>query len=148
MRARIVVFVSLLSISVACAKEHPCTKAEAQRADTEAGTLRSWDSLHNSYKRYKQCDDGDIAEGYSESVARILVDHWSTLSRLATLARRDARFRRFVLGHVDASLDGDDLKKITANANTRCPSGLSALCADLAKSADEALKYNESSGIK
>ena len=142
------VFMSLLSISMACAKEHPCTDAEAQRAETETDTLRSWDSLHSWYKRYKQCDDGGIAEGYSEAVARTLVDHWTALPQLRKLAKSDAGFRRFVLGHVDATLNNDDLKKIRANANTQCPSGLGALCADLAKEADDALKYLESLGIK
>jgi hypothetical protein len=134
--------------SIACAQQHPCTHAEELRADKEAGTLRSWDSLYRSYKLYRQCDDGSIAEGYSESVVRILADHWSTLSRLATLSRRDARFRRFVLGHVDATTNPDDLKKIRVKANTQCPPRLGAICADLAKEADAALKEDESLGIK
>ena len=148
MRRLICFSVLVFSASIACAQQRPCTDAEALRADTEADTLRSWDSLYRSYKLYRQCDDGGIAEGYSESVVRILADHWSTLSRLATLSRRDARFRRFVLGHVDATTNPDDLKRIRMNANTQCPPRLSAICADLAKEADAALKEDESLGIK
>src|SRR5438128_11983717 len=82
------------------AQQSACTDREARRAETEADSLRSWDDLYRSYKLYRECDDAAIAEGYSESVARILVDHWSTLSRLAHLASRDAAFRRCVIKHV------------------------------------------------
>jgi hypothetical protein len=142
--------VVLFSACIACGHEHPCTAAEAQRAEAEAlaETLHTWDSLHNSYTAYRQCDDGVIAEGYSESVARILVDHWSTLPRLAYLGRKDTGFRRFVLAHIDATLDVKDLKKIRAKGNAQCPSALRVVCAEVAKQADAALKEDASLGIK
>jgi hypothetical protein len=138
----------VFSASVACAQQRPCTDTEAFRAETQTDTLRSWDALYRSYKLYQQCDDGGLAEGYSEAVVRILADHWNTLSRLVTLSRRDARFRQFVLRHVDATTNPDDLKKIRINASSQCPPRLSAICADLAKEADAALKEDESLGIK
>jgi len=70
------------------------------------------------------------AEGVSEAVARKLVDRWETLPRLGELAK-DAGFRRFVLKHVDQTLNGDDLKKISANAVKRCPTNLRSLCNEL-----------------
>jgi len=113
-----------------------CSDTEAQRAESEAVMLRSWDALYGSYKRYKHCDDGAIAEGYSEAVARILVDHWNTLSRLADIARKDTDFRRFVLRHIDETLNLEDVKNIRANAEKRCPSGLRDLCRDIRKQAE------------
>ena len=148
MRRLICFWVLVFSASIACAQQHPCTDAEVDTAMAQADTLRSWDALYRSYKLYRQCDDGAIAEGYSESVVRILADHWSTLSRLVTLSRRDPRFRRFVLEHVGATTNPDDLKKIRISANTQCPPRLGAICADLAKQADAALKEDESYGIR
>jgi hypothetical protein len=113
-----------------------CGSSEAQRAETQASTLRSWDDLYGSYKLYNHCDDGAIAEGYSEAVARILVDHWNTLSRLAEIARKDTDFRRFVLKHIDETLNLEDVKSIRANAEKRCPSGLRDLCRDVRKQAE------------
>ena len=118
------------------AQQSPCTDSEARRAETEADGLRSWDDLYRAYKLYRECDDAAIAEGYSESVARILVDHWRTLSRLARLASRDADFRHFVIRHVDETLTTEDVKKIRANADKRCPTGLRDLCHDLRKQAE------------
>src|SRR5205823_14440974 len=71
--------------------------------------------------------------GYSESVARILVDHWITLPRLAQLARNDNEFRHFVIKHVDETLNGDDVDTIRSNAKNVCPIGLHHLCDDLIK---------------
>jgi hypothetical protein len=85
---------------------------------------------------YRQCDDGAIGEGYSESVARILVDHWMTLPRLAQLARKDDEFRRFVLKHVDETLNHEDVESIRANAENVCPTRLRHLCDDLMKQAE------------
>jgi hypothetical protein len=146
---RLAAILFLLSgIPIAAAQRGQCSAVEEQRAEMEADALRSWDALYKSYELYGKCDDGAIAEGYSESVARILVDHWNTLPRLANLAAKDARFRRFVLAHVNATLDLNDLKKIRADAKTRCPSQLGAICANLTKEADAALKEDGSSSIK
>jgi hypothetical protein len=148
MRRLVAIFVLMFSAYIACAQQHPCTAAEAQRAEADTDTLRSWDALYSSYRLYQRCDDGAIGEAYSEGVARVLVDHWRTLPRLANLAKRDSRFRRFVIAHVDATLNIDDIKKIKTNAKTRCPSELSAICTDLTNEADAALKEDASSSIK
>jgi hypothetical protein len=134
----------LLFAQAGYAQKHPGSVGECQAAFDEAGTLRSWGALYKSYKSYRHCDDGAIGEGYSESVARILVDHWSTLSRLAQLGNKDAEFRAFVVHHVDATLNMDDVEKIKRRAKAQCPTGLRTLCSDLAKHADSALKEDAS----
>jgi hypothetical protein len=121
-------------------QQHPCTEADGKHALDEADSLRTWDALYKSYRSYRACDDGAIAEGYSESVVRILADHWNTLPQLDMLGKRDAKFRRFVIRHVDATLNTDDVVLVKREAKTACPAGLSNLCIDLAKQADSALK--------
>jgi len=120
----------LASSLAAIAQDRRCTQQQAQQADEAVDTLNSWDRIHDWYKTYSQCDDGSQAEGVSDAVARNLVDRWERLSRLGELAR-DAGFRRFVLRHVDATLNADDLKKISVNAEKRCPTNLRALCREL-----------------
>jgi hypothetical protein len=121
-------------------QQPPCTEAEGNRALDEADSLRTWDALYRSYRSYRNCDDGAIGEGYSESVIRILAHHWSTLPRLDRLVRQDTEFRRFVIRHVDATLNTDDVVLVKHKAKTGCPVGLGKLCNDLAKQADAALK--------
>jgi hypothetical protein len=124
----------------ACGQSLPCTDAESRRSEEEADSLRSWDALYRSYKLYGRCNNASAAEGYSESVARILVDHWGTVRRLAKLVERNAGFRRFVLSHIDATLDMKDVEKIAARATKSCPQGLRPLCSNLKKEADAAIK--------
>jgi hypothetical protein len=127
-------------VQPAACQQAPCTEAQTRRAEVEAVNLRNWDALYRSYKRYARCNDVDAAEGYSESVARILVDHWNTLPRLAKLGAGDSSFRRFVLSHVDATLNMIDVESIREKAKSACPEGLHSLCADLKKQADAAIK--------
>jgi hypothetical protein len=129
---------------VGYARQFPCTDAEARRALDEAVTLRNWDALYKSYRLYRQCDDGAIGEGYSESVARILVDHWNTLPQLDRLTKKETGFLRFVVRHIDATLNMSDVEKIRNNATMQCPTGLRTLCGDLRKQTDAALKEDAS----
>jgi len=138
--AVLTVAMMLSSAQVGHAQKQGCSDAASRRALDEAVTLRTWDALYTSYKAYRQCDDGAIGEGYSESVARILADRWNRLPRFAELAGKNAAFRAFVLRHVDSTLNTDDLEKIKENASTHCPAGLKKTCNDLARQADQALK--------
>jgi hypothetical protein len=137
---------SLVLILFVCgagyAQDRGCTDSDSNQAESEAETLRTWDSLYKSYSLYRSCDDGAVAEGYSESVARILADHWNTLSRLAELAKTNDRFFHFVLRHIDTTDDEKDLRKISVKASTQCPPGLQDMCRDLKKAADSAVKEN------
>ena len=68
------------------------------------------------YRTYKRCGfDADAAEGISESIARILVDHWTTLPEGAKLAENHRGFRTFMLAGINATLAGDDLEAIREN---------------------------------
>jgi hypothetical protein len=111
-----------------------CTHAERLQVEKEASELRTWDALYNSYRKYGHCDDVDAAEGYSESKARILVDHWETLPRLAELIRKDKEFERFV--RVEETMDMQDVAKIRENAAHKCPPGLTNICDRLFQRAD------------
>jgi len=117
-----------------------CTTAQANRAEFETTRLHTWDALHKWYLTYRRCDDGSIGEGISEDVARLLVDHWKTLTRLDDLASEDARFKRFVIKHVDATLLVTDVEKVERNARTKCPAELTGICSDLKKKARSTLK--------
>jgi len=130
----ILLFVCFIVLSVGgYSQERTCSPSEAQRADAAVDRLHSWDSLYKWYRAYRQCDDGGIAEGVSEAVARNLADRWDTLPRFAELAKKTPEFRRFVIQHVDATLDSKDLNKIQSDVAKRCPAILSTFCNDLKK---------------
>ncbi len=110
-----------------------CTQAEATQAEKEADSLKDWDQVYRAYKRFSHCDDGAIAEGYSDSVTKLLADDWKSFNRLLVLTNRNRGFRSFVLKHVDESAPGDSLAKIANNARSECPAGGRNLCLSIAK---------------
>ncbi len=140
--------ICILLCSGAQAQPKSCTGAQYRRAENEAVTLRSWDAVYKSYLLYASCDDGAAAEGYSESVARILADHWDSLRQFSRLTKDDKGFRAFVLRHLDATLNMEDVRAIRVNTIRRCPVDLRDICKDLRKNADVAIKEDASVGNK
>ncbi|UPG89541.1 hypothetical protein L2Y96_19405 [Luteibacter aegosomaticola] len=108
-----------------------CTRAMAMKAMTEADSLRTWRAVYASYERYRSCDDGAIAEGYSASIATLLADHWATLGELARLIQDDAHFEAFVLSHVDETIILEQGIAIKDHATRQCPKGSKTFCAKL-----------------
>jgi hypothetical protein len=117
-----------------------CSPKDAEAADSAMDNLDSWIKVEWALKKYGHCDDGGIAEGNSEAVARLLVDRWATLPSLAELVKRDPALKRFVLRHIDTTLDTDDLDKIKAFASSQCPTGTASLCRELLTAAARATK--------
>jgi hypothetical protein len=141
-------FFALIVVSFIGFAETPeCSMAKAERAENATDGIHDWDSLHTWYREYRRCDDGSIAEGCSEQVARILVDHWSTLPHLLDLTVSNPNFRRFVLRHVNATQRLGDLKKIRDNASQRCPPGWQGMCNDLKSNANAAIQELAKYGI-
>lgn len=109
-----------------------CPKTLEKEALNVASTLRDWDALHVAYKRFLPCDDGAIAEGFTESVVRILVEHWASLGRLSKFAKKDPSFLRFVYRHITSSADPEDLKRIQNNLKKHgCPAANCEICREV-----------------
>jgi hypothetical protein len=122
------------------AQAKTCSPEDAEAADAAVDGLDSWTKIASVFKKYGHCDDGSIAAGNSEAVARLLVDQWATLPVLAKLGKRDPALKRFVLHHIDSTLDTDDLGKIMVLASSQCPTGTASLCSELLKAAARATK--------
>lgn len=75
------------------ARTKKCTQAKATQAEKEADSLRDWDQVYRSFQKFSQCDDGAIAEGYSDSVTKLLADDWKSFNRFVALANRNGDFR-------------------------------------------------------
>lgn len=129
-------FLLLSILSLPVRAERPgCDDAMGERAENEVDYLKTWDQIYDSFKRYSACDDGAIAEGYSDAVVRMLADRWNQLSTLQTLVDRDKRFGEFVFKHIDATTDDHDLDRVVANADRHCPEGDGELCSTIRRHA-------------
>jgi hypothetical protein len=103
----------------------------------------SWKELYNLFIKYKGCDDGIYAEGYSDFVTRSLAKHWDRFDELAKLSATDKAFEDFVLRHIDATADWDDISLLLSNAQEKCPASSSRLCYALIEAARAAMKEIE-----
>lgn len=117
-------FVNLCSASMT---DQICTRDEAIEAENEIDKLNDWDSLYKSFKRFAHCDDGAIAEGYSDIVGHLLGE-WKNFSKVVELTASDLYFKRFVIKHLDETIPYDVGEKIYKNVRKRCPSDAKKLC--------------------
>ena len=106
---------------------------------------KTWGGLYRLFKRFGQCDDGAIGEGFSEDVAQLFLKQWTHLDVLSHLMASDKSFKKFVLRHIDATLDEDELKAIADNSKSHCPTGEAQLCRSIGieahRSLEELRKY-------
>jgi hypothetical protein len=108
-----------------------CTEAEVKEAQKEAGRLSDWDSVYRSFKRFAHCDEGGIAEAYSDSVGRLLARDWKHLDALVRLTS-DQGFEEFVIRHIDETMSEDEATLVINNARLHCPPGAKRLCRSIA----------------
>ena len=101
---------------------------------------KTWDALYRLYKEFGGCDDGATAEGFSDDVAQLFLKEWTHLDALNHLLVSDKSFKDFVLRHIDATLDEDQLKGIAANAKSHCPAWGAQLCRSVEVRADRGLQ--------
>ncbi|MGG5217581.1 MULTISPECIES: hypothetical protein [Rahnella] len=78
------VVVIVLSLALISDPTHAksCTERDAEAADLAIDNLDSWEAIQKNYVAYAQCDDGSIAEGNSEAIARMLIDKWQDIAKL------------------------------------------------------------------
>lgn len=110
------------------------------RADEALFSAKTWTDLRLWFENYPLCDDGYYGEGVSEFVTASLAKKWESLKSLQQEIRKSRSFKDFVLTHIDATTDEDNLKRIVNNARTRCPLNLRGLCTHIENSAQMALK--------
>jgi hypothetical protein len=119
----------MLGTALASPQNKSCSDKKAIEAEKATDSLRTWDSVYRFYKQYSQCDDGSVGEGISDAVAKLLAHHWDSFSDFVKLAANDKAFEKFVVRHVDETIDWThDAPEIHENAGLHCPSNAARLC--------------------
>lgn len=91
----------------ALAETRICTKEGAQEAEGVVAVAKSWRQSHQQFERYAHCNDGAIAEGFSESVSLLLAEHWVNIGQLGAILKSDPAFRKFVIQHIDETIPAE-----------------------------------------
>ena len=138
-----------LPLSAAFAQEKCSTQMSMQADDSLVHARRSWPLLLQHQRKFHSCDDGALADGYSEAVTHLLAQRWDKFETLATIANKNPSFKRWAIRHIDASAAQDNLNAIILNTVT-CPSDatIERLCQAIRHAASEALAESEAPGDK
>jgi hypothetical protein len=104
---------------------------------------KTWHDLHLYFKKYKGCDDGAYAEGYSDFVVHRLAKHWEQINELISIMNSDHHFGEFIIHHIDPTAGSNELSLLTTNAKQNCPQGQNAFCSEVIAAAQRGLKRIE-----
>lgn len=79
-------------------------------------------------------------------MAQLFLKQWTHLDVLNRLIASDRTFKKFVLRHIDATLEEEELKGIEKNAASRCPEWGAHLCHSIRTEAQHSLQQSEGAG--
>lgn len=132
-----VAYLAVLLLVGGVAHSDECSPMEAYAAETVVDYLDNWANLHRAYSQFAKCDDGAIAEGFSDVVTKLLSRQWRSLPDLTKIIGADPTFEQFVLRHLDETVSAADLKAIATLATSSCPRGARGLCERIRAHIDE-----------
>lgn len=101
------------------------------RAENEYSLLKNWGDVYRSFQQFAQCDDGAIAEGYSDVIGLLLARDWAHFDELIVLTSVDKEFERFIVRHVNETIPEDAFEKIIKNTEFHCAPSEKRLCAQI-----------------
>ena len=120
-------FVGLPAAPAKAAPQNECDEG-TQRQALGHSEPRDWPELYQLFKDYGACDDGAMGDRFSADVSGLFLGQWTHLAILNHLAANKA-FERFVIHHIDTTIDEDDLLGILELSKTHCPTAEKRLCA-------------------
>jgi len=118
----IILFILLVSFSAVATKQ--CSQECVEQAGDSVMIIGSWEELKKHHGKYHVCDDGYIAEGYSEVVSILLADNWLDLD----VGKWSPNFKQFVVKHIDETWGISNYQKAYVNAKTQCSTELNDIC--------------------
>ncbi len=121
-----VVFATSARGQVRTAPWSPSEPQQFDALDSLLCAIHDWDDLQRAYAVLLPYDDGHIAEGISDFVVQRLAKRWRTFPELAAMAEADTAFGSWVVLHIDATTDWDDLARIERHAGRRGPTRFAA----------------------
>ena len=129
-----------LAILAACAfvfaahAQKACTPADMQKAQKAADMVVTWQHLNKAWKDYRQCDTGDVADTFTESILRLMIE-WKNVDVLAE-GMKDPEYASFIQAHLQSPAAKDDVKDVRSRATQSCPKGQDAVCKVIAAAAE------------
>ena len=110
--------------------QKPCTPSDMQKAQKAADLVLTWQALNKTWKDWRHCDTGEVADTFTDAMMRLMVD-WKSVDVLAE-TMKDPDYKAFIEAHLASPAAKDDLPMIRSRATQNCPKGQDAVCKQLA----------------
>jgi hypothetical protein len=139
---------ALLVPTAARAKPDSCSIEQDNMASQELSRATRLTEIYKISKTFSGClNDGGTAEEASDDVVVQLSHHWR--KSIIELKRYETNraFISFVLRHIDATTDSDDLRAILTKTKTACPIGARSTCRKVEAAAASALQELKGFGV-
>jgi hypothetical protein len=137
---RLKLLAAALVIPLAAYGGEVCSVKASQAAAEATDKMNTWPAIYSGFKSFRACDDGGVSEGFTEAVVHLLASDWKSVNGAASISKRNDAFREFLLEHIDATADTDELKQIASFSESKCPQGLSTFCKAIHRSANAAIQ--------
>lgn len=124
------------SCAFAAHAQKTCTPADAQKAQKAADMVVTWQQMNKTWKDWRHCDTGEVADTFTDGISRLLVE-WKNVDALAE-NMKDPDFKAFIATHLASPAAKDDLGSIRSRATQSCPKGQDAVCKEIAASTEAA----------
>jgi len=108
-----------------------CSSAEASAAQKAVDKIVTWQNLDKAWHDYRHCDTGNVAEGFTDGLMRLMVG-WKNMDVAASAMAKDAEFKDWVHKRLLNPASKDDAEDVYALAKKNCPKGQNAFCDELA----------------
>ena len=132
---KLVALVACAAVPFAYAQK-TCSPADMQKAQKAIDMVMSWQQLNKTWKDWRQCDTGEVADTYTDALLRMMVE-WKHVDALAE-SMKDAEYRSFVEAHLRSPAAKDDLPSVRSRATQSCPKGQDAVCKQIAEATEGA----------
>jgi len=98
----------------------------------------SWGELRSVHKGLVGRLDGVVAGAFTDKVAELFAERWTSLDEFAELSRIDSTFGSDVIAAVNEAVTQDRAVVIRANATRHCPPKHVTICRQLIAALDTA----------
>lgn len=102
---------------------------------SKAYGLKAVESVYLELSKAPKCDDASYAEGITEIIEKSLI---KSFSKIIKWGSKDQKKSSFILTHIDATANWNDLDKIVILGNKTCPSLKIQLCEQVREQAQKA----------
>jgi hypothetical protein len=137
--ACVVLVAGSIAASPARAADKPCTKSDAANGERAIERDNNWNQLYRSWQDYHHCDTGAVADAYTDTLMRLMVE-WKNVEALSAAMQKDAQFKEWVHERLKSPAAKDDKPAVYSRVVASCPKGMDTLCAELAESVKPAPK--------